>query len=230
VWTGRRDTDRVKHWIDDLRQAEKIGDLPQFTIMSLGEDHTSATTPGAHTPDACVGSNDVALAQIVEAASRSKFWEKMAIFVIEDDAQNGPDHVDAHRTVGLVISPYCRRGVVDSTLYTTASMVRTMELILGLPPLTQYDAGATPMFNCFQKEAQLTPYTVLMPKVDLMAKNAPKAPFAKESAAMDFSEYDLAPEDEMNRILWHVAKGMDTPYPTAIHRAVLTAAIASEKN
>ena len=121
--------------------------------MSLGENHTHGTTPGTFTPDACVGSNDLGLGRIVEAATRSRFWKEMAIFVIEDDAQNGPDHVDAHRTVGLVISPYCKRGVVDSTLYTTASMIRTMELILGLPPLTQYDAGATPMFNCFQKTA-----------------------------------------------------------------------------
>jgi hypothetical protein len=229
TWTGRRDTDRVKHWIDDLNEAEKSGDFPRFTIMSLGENHTSGTTPGAHTPDACVGSNDLALGQIVEAASRSKFWKEMAIFVIEDDAQNGPDHVDAHRTAGFVISPYCRHGVVDSTMYTTASMVRTIELILGLPPLTQYDAGATPMFGCFQKDADITPYNALMPKVDLAAINGKKAPFAKESAAMDFSEYDLAPEDELNRILWHVAKGLDTPYPTPIHRAVFTTPVADEK-
>src|SRR3954471_17183144 len=101
--------------------------------MSLGENHTSGTTPGAFTPDACVASNDLGLARIVEAASRSRFWKQMAIFVIEDDAQNGPDHIDAHRTAGLVISPWARRNAVDSTLYTTASMVRTIELILGLP-------------------------------------------------------------------------------------------------
>ena len=93
----------------------------------------------------------------------------MAIFVIEDDAQNGPDHVDAHRTIGFVISPYCKRGVVDSTLYTTASMIRTMELILGLPPLTQYDAGATPLFECFRRTARITPYNPVMPTVDLLA-------------------------------------------------------------
>ena len=100
----------------------------------------------------------------------------MAIFVIEDDAQNGPDHVDAHRTVGLVFRPYCKRAFVDSTLYTTASMVRTMELILGLPPLTQYDAGATPMFNCFQKTAQGAPYQCLTPQVDMLAKNTRQSP------------------------------------------------------
>src|SRR6185295_10587711 len=117
--------------------------------MSLGENHTKAATPGANTPAACVASNDIAVGMLVEAASRSKFWKEMAIFIIEDDAQNGPDHVDAHRTIGFVVSPYSRLAKVDSTLYTTASMIRTMELILGLPPLTQYDAGATPMFTCF---------------------------------------------------------------------------------
>jgi YVTN family beta-propeller protein len=223
-WGAGRDMDRVKGWIEDLRQAEKTGVLPRFTIMSLGENHTRGTTPGAFTPDACVGSNDLALGRLVEAATRSRFWKEMAIFVIEDDAQNGPDHVDAHRTVGLVISPYCKRGFVDSTLYTTASMLRTMELILALPPLTQYDAGATPMFNCFRKKAKMTPYDALTPKVDLLARNTQKSPGAKESARMNFRGYDLAPEDELNRILWRVAKGPDVPYPTAIHRVIFTEA------
>jgi hypothetical protein len=190
--------------------------------MSLGEDHTRGTTPGAFTPDACVASNDIGLGKIVEAATRSRFWKEMAIFVIEDDAQNGPDHVDAHRTVGFVISPWCKRGFVDSTLYTTASMIRTMELILGLPPLTQYDAGATPMFNSFRKTARVTAYQSLLPKVDLHAKNTEKSPFAKESQQMDWSEYDRIPEDELNRILWYVTKGPDVPYPAPIHRAVFT--------
>ena len=221
-WTGARDMDRVSCWIDDLRKAEQTGALPRFTIMSLGENHTRGTTPGAFTPEACVASNDIGLGRIVEAATRSRFWKEMAIFVIEDDAQNGPDHVDAHRTVGLVISPYCKRGFVDSTLYTTASMIRTMELILGLPPLTQYDAGATPMFNTFRKKLEITPYHILTPKVDLLAKNTEKSPYSKQSARMNFREYDLAPEDELNRILWHTARGPNVPYPTPIHRALFT--------
>jgi hypothetical protein len=220
-WKGGRDMDRVKLWIDDLHDAEKTGDMPRFTIMSLGEDHTRGTKPGSFTPDASVASNDVGLGRIVEAATHSRFWNEMAIFIIEDDAQNGPDHVDAHRTVGLVVSPYCKRAYVDSTLYTTASMVRTMELILGLPPLTQYDAGATPMFNCFQKTAETVPYQCLTPKVDFMAKNTKKSPGAEASARMDFRDYDLAPEDQLNRILWLAAKGPDMPYPTPIHGAVL---------
>jgi hypothetical protein len=218
----------VKGWIEDLHVAEKTGTLPQFMIMSLGEDHTRGTTAGAFTPDACVASNDIGLARIVEAASKSKFWNQMAIFVIEDDAQNGPDHVDAHRTAGLVISPYCKRGFVDSTFYTTASMVRTMELILGLPPLTQYDAGATPMFNCFQTSAVAKSFDPLPARVDLLAKNTDKSPGSKQSSKMDFREYDRAPEDALNRILWAAAKGPDAPYPTPIHRAIFTRAFTPD--
>jgi len=226
TWGGGRDMDRVKGWIQDLKEAEKTGKLPQFMIMSLGENHTRGTTPGSFTPKACVGSNDQGLARIVEAASRSRFWNELAIFVIEDDAQNGPDHVDAHRTAGLVISPYCKRGIVDSTLYTTASMIRTMELILGLPPLTQYDAGATPMYNCFMDKPVAKAFTPLPPQVDLMAKNTSKSPYAKESARMDFRDYDRAPEDALNRILWADAKGVDAPYPTPVHRALFTSPVA----
>jgi YVTN family beta-propeller protein len=220
-WGGGRDKEMVDKWIADLKKAEETGTLPRFTIMSLGEDHTQGTSPGAHTPDAAVGSNDVALGKIVAAASRSKFWNEMAIFVIEDDAQNGPDHVDAHRTLGLVIGPYVKRHSVDSTLYTTASMVRTMELILGLPPMTQYDGGATPMFACFGQAANAEAYEVKTPQVDLEAVNTTKSPGAKQSARMNFREYDRAPEDELNRILWAAAKGPDAPYPTPIHRAFI---------
>jgi YVTN family beta-propeller protein len=224
-WTGARDMDKVKWWINDLQTAEKTGDLPQFMIMSLGEDHTKGTAPGAFTPDASVASNDLGLGRLVEAASKSKFWNEMAIFVIEDDAQNGPDHVDAHRTSGLVISPYCKQGTVDSTFYTTASMVRTMELILGLPPLTQYDAGATPMFNCFATTPQLVQFNPIVPHLDLYAKNTARSPSAGESARMDFREYDHAPEEALNRILWADAKGPNVPYPTPIHRAVFTSPV-----
>ncbi|HEV2390821.1 MAG TPA: bifunctional YncE family protein/alkaline phosphatase family protein [Verrucomicrobiae bacterium] len=223
-WSGGRDTARVKHWIADLYRAEQSGDMPRFSIMALGENHTQGTRPGAPTPEACVGNNDLALGQLVEAASHSRFWNQMAIFVIEDDTQNGPDHVDAHRTAGFVISPYCKRHFVDSTLYTTASMVRTIELILGLPPLTQFDAGATPMFNCFQSQPIATQWAVLTPQVDLNARNTAKSPYAKESSRMNFKAYDLAPEDELNRILWAEARPSE-PYPAPIHRMLFTRAL-----
>jgi YVTN family beta-propeller protein len=220
TWKPGRDMDRVSGWIADLKTAEKSGDLPQLAIMSLGEDHTSGTKLGLPTPEAAVGSNDVALGRIVEAASRSRFWKEMAIFVVEDDSQNGPDHVDCHRTVALVISPWARRGAVDSTQYTQVGMVRTIELILGLPPMTQYDAAATPMFGCFQKQPQLVAYQPLRPKVDLKAVNTLQSYAWQVSAKMDFDDYDRADEDQLNRILWHAAKGAEQPYPAIMRRAV----------
>ena len=142
-----RDTDNAETLIREFREFEEKGNLPRFMVMSLGEDHTTGTRPGTFTPRACVASNDLALGRMVDAITHSKYWPETAIFVIEDDAQNGPDHVDAHRTVGLVVSAYTRRHHLDSTQYQTVSMIRTMELILGLPPLSQFDAaGASPMF------------------------------------------------------------------------------------
>ena len=154
MMNGGRDPDKVSSFIDDLHHAEQTGDWWQFMVMSLPEDHTHGLSAGAFTPKATVGSNDLALGRMVEAISHSRFWPETAIFVIEDDAQNGPDHVDVHRTVGLVISPYTKQGFVDSTHYTTASMVRTMELILGLPTMTQYDRAATPMYRSFQSHRE----------------------------------------------------------------------------
>ena len=189
--------------------------------MSLGEDHTQGLKAGKYTPVAHVAANDQALGQIVEGVSRSRFWKDTAIFVIEDDAQNGPDHVDAHRTVGLVLSPYVRRGATDSTQYTTASMVRTMELILGLPPMTQYDKNATPMLPCFTPSADMTAYADIGPKVDLEAKNPGKGPGAVASAKLDLSAPDRADPDALNAILWHALKpGVPLPAPVRSARLV----------
>jgi hypothetical protein len=194
--------------------------MPNFMIMSLGEDHTQGTTPGAFTPKASVASNDVALGQIVETISHSKYWNQFAIFVIEDDAQNGPDSVDSHRTVGLVISPYTRRQHLDSTMYTTTSMLRTMELILGLAPLTQHDAAATPMFESFSDKTTLTPYQALPARIDVTTRNTENAYGAKQSARMDWSDYDRINDDELNDILWHSIKGVETPMPAPVRRAL----------
>ena len=213
TWTGTRDMDRVDGWIKDLHAAEKTGKWANFMIMSLGEDHTSGTRPGSFTPEAAVGSNDQAIGKIIAAASRSKFWKSTAIFFVEDDAQDGPDHVDAHRTFALAVSPWVKRRMVDHTMYSQVSILRTIELLLGLPPMTQYDAAAIPMFETFSKRAQLVPYDIAPAQIDLEAKNTAKAPGAQESLAMDFSEYDKAPANELNRILWAASKGVSTPYP-----------------
>ena len=213
-----RDTDKAKVFIDDLQKAEKTGRWWQFMVMSLPEDHTHGLAAGAYTPKATVGSNDLALGRMVEAVTHSRFWPETAIFVIEDDAQNGPDHVDVHRTVGLVISPYARQGLVDSTHYTTASMVHTMELILGLPIMTQYDRAATPMYRCFQSHPKLWAYETIMPRTDLMARNPKTGPGAVASAKLDFSDIDRADPDALNRILWNALRP-GQPMPAPVHSA-----------
>jgi hypothetical protein len=215
-----RDTDNVDQFLAEFAAFVKDGTLPRFIVMSLGEDHTNGTRPGSFTPEACVASNDLALGRLVEAVTCSKVWPETAIFVIEDDAQNGPDHVDAHRTLGLVISPYTRRGVVDSTQYSTVSMIRTIELILGLPPLSQFDAAARPMFASFTDKLDLAPYTLEAARIDLSVMNSPLAYGADRSLKMDFSEYDRIDDFELNEILWHAVKGKDAPMPPAVRRAI----------
>jgi YVTN family beta-propeller protein len=216
---GESDYQRMSIFIDDLHAAEKSGDWPTLTVMSLPEDHTAGRRVGRHTPEACVASNDLAVGELVDAVSHSKFWPETAIFIIEDDAQNGQDHVDAHRTVGLVISPYTRRGVVDHTMYTTASMVRTIELMLHLPPMTQYDAAATPMFASFTSAADLRPYSALKQQIDLAARNAPKNAQADASDKLDLTDLDRADPDQLNQILWAYFKP-GTPMPAPVRSMI----------
>lgn len=221
--TGRqRDYNRADNWIAEFKELEKQGKVPNMMMMSLGEDHTSGTAPGAHTPRASVASNDQAIGKMVEAITKSSLWSKFAIFIIEDDAQNGPDHVDSHRTVGLVISPYTKRKFVDSTMYSTVSMNRTIELLLGMPPATQHDASATPMTNSFMAKPDLSGYTNIPPKIDLMSMNPPHGYGAMESAKMDFSDYDRTDEQALNRILWGSIKGANVPMPAPVRRALPT--------
>lgn len=220
-----RDTDNADIFIREFNEYCKNDNLPNFMIMSLGEDHTDGTKPGSFTPQACVASNDLALGRIVDAVSHSKYWPKTAIFVIQDDAQNGPDHVDAHRTVGLVVSAYTRRGHLDSTQYSTSGMLRTMELILGLPPMSQFDASATPMFESFTDKLDVTPYSHVPNRIDLNARNTALAYGAARSAKMDFTEYDKIDDFELNEILWRAIKGADAPVPPAVRRAIAYRAI-----
>jgi YVTN family beta-propeller protein len=213
-----RDTDKAAVFINELNEAEKTGEWPNFMVMSLGEDHTSGLAPGAFSPTAQVGSNDQALGRMVEAISRSRFWKETAILVIEDDAQNGPDHVDAHRTVGLVVSPWFKRGAVDSTMYTTSSFVRTIELILGLPPMTQFDAAATPLYASFTTDAAFDAIPAIGPRTDLTMRNPSTGAGAIASMKLDFSDYDRADPDELNRILWNALRsGEPMPAPVRSH-------------
>jgi YVTN family beta-propeller protein len=213
------DVYRAKMFIDELKQFETKGEFPNLTYLFLPADHTNGTSPSAPTPRAMVADNDLALGMVVEAVSKSKFWAKTCIVVTEDDPQNGFDHVDGHRTVGLVISPYSRRKAVDSTCYNQTGMVKTMELILGLPPMTQLDLSATPMRGCFTDKPDPAPYAAVKNKIPLDEMNKPVAKldgkakeFALKSLALDFDEEDRADEDTLNRILWFSVKG-NQPYP-----------------
>jgi YVTN family beta-propeller protein len=222
------DLDRAKRFLSELQRFEREGEMPRFQVVRLPNDHTQATRAGSLTPISYVAQNDLALGMLVEGVSHSKFWPTTAIFVIEDDAQNGPDHVDAHRTVALAISPYVRRKTVDSSMYSTSSMVRTMELILGLPPMSQYDAAAPPMFAAFSETADLAPYTAKPARVSLTEINPPDAPGARRSMEMDFSEADRAPDIELNEIIWKSIKGKDSVMPAPV-RAAFVRPIEKEK-
>jgi DNA-binding beta-propeller fold protein YncE len=210
---------RVDVWLSEFRRYEKDGSLPRFSIIRLGNDHTAGTKPGAWTPRSMIAENDQALGRVVEAISKSRFWKESAIFVLEDDAQNGPDHVDAHRSVLLVASPFARRGGVDSTLYTTCGVLRTIELLLGLPPMSQCDAAATPLYAAFSSKADPAPFARRDPRVPLDERNTHDAPGAAASAAMDFSRPDRAPDRELNEILWRAVKGAWCPVPPPVRAA-----------
>jgi hypothetical protein len=213
------DNRRIDVWEEEFKAFEKTGDLPRLSILRLGNDHTAGTRPGYPTPRAMVAENDVALGRLVETISKSRFWKESAIFVLEDDAQNGPDHVDAHRSVLLVASPFARRGAVDSTLYTTSGVLRTIELILGLPPLSQYDAAATPMYGAFQPRPDPRTYAKREARIPLDETNDPQAPGAAASLAMNLEEADRAPDLELNEIVWKAVKGKDAVMPPPVRAA-----------
>jgi DNA-binding beta-propeller fold protein YncE len=207
------DVERAKTFIGELKEFEGKGSFPQFVTMRLGNNHTSGLVANKLSPKAQVADNDLALGMIVEALSKSKFWAKTAIFVLEDDAQNGADHVDSHRSPAFVISPYTRRGAIDSTMYNTTSMLRTMELLLGMRPMTVYDASSTPMTRAFASQPKLDAYTALTPAQALDEKNPGAGPLAARSAKMDWDEADEIDDNELNQILWLALKGGRPPAP-----------------
>jgi YVTN family beta-propeller protein len=214
------DVYRAKLFLDELQEFEKKGELPNLLYVFLPCDHTTGTRPGSPTPRAMLADNDLALGRIVEAVSKSRFWPETCIFVVEDDPQFSFDHVDGHRSIAQVISPYTRRRFVDHTNYNQTGVVKTIELILGLPPMNQLDLSATPLSNCFRAEPDLTPYSCVPNKVPLDEMN-PELPalkgkalhWAEKSLELDLDEADEADEDTLNRILWHATRGYDTPYP-----------------
>ncbi|MCZ8511634.1 bifunctional YncE family protein/alkaline phosphatase family protein [Paenibacillus filicis] len=206
------DVQRVDEWAKEFKQFEQNDSLPQLEMVYLPNDHTEGTTPGHPTPSAYVAQNDLALGKLVDIVSHSKYWKDTAIFVTEDDAQDGADHVDGHREEALVISPYTQTGNVDSTFYDQMSIYRTMEMILGMKPMTQFDASAIPMLNTFTNHPNFAPYSVEQPTYPLNAINGQSAPMAAISQQQDFSQPDMADHDKLNHAIWLATKG-DQPYP-----------------
>jgi YVTN family beta-propeller protein len=210
------DIERAKEFQSEMQDFEKAGSMPQFLLMRMGNDHTNGAAAGKLSPLALAADNDQGVGMVVEAVSKSRFWNETAIFVIEDDAQNGPDHVDSHRSPCWVISPWVKRGTVNSTMYNQASVLRTMELILGLHPLTTYDAGARPMFSIFDNTASSKPYTIEKPQTPLDARNPANTAGAARSDKMHFEEADEIDDDELNAILWAAIKGPGIPVPVPV--------------
>jgi DNA-binding beta-propeller fold protein YncE len=213
------DQKRADRFLEELRGFEAKGAMPRLTILRLPNDHTAGARVGKPTPTACVADNDLALGRVVEGLSKSKFWKETAVFVVEDDAQNGPDHVDAHRTVALMVSPYTRRGQVDSAMYSTASMLRTMELILGLKPMSQFDAAARPMYASFAAQADARPYEHVVPDVDLQERNRRTAWGAKLSEGFDLTKEDAADDLLFNEVIWRSVRGPRAPMPPPVRAA-----------
>jgi YVTN family beta-propeller protein len=222
--TAIPDVIRAQIFNAKLREYSAAGKMPNLVIVQLPSNHTNGTSPNQTTAKAMVADNDLAVGQVVEALTQSPFWPKMAIFVVEDDAQNGVDHVDGHRTVALAISPYVRRRSVDSTFYAHQSILKTIELMLGLPTLSLFDLIAMDMRASFQDTADLTPYQAVTPRQDLLqlnpplqSLNGPQLQGALASAAMRWDVPDAVPSAVLNQISWHDVKGWDTPYPEAMH-------------
>jgi DNA-binding beta-propeller fold protein YncE len=213
------DQKRADRFLEELAEFEKNGEMPRLVILRLPNDHTSGTSPGKPTPTAFVADNDLALGRVVEGLSKSRFWAHMAIFVVEDDAQNGSDHVDAHRTVALAISPYIRRKTVDSTMYSTSSLLRTMELILGLEPMSQFDAAARPLWASFAPEPDATPYAHRKANVDLKETNLATAWGAETSRKLNLDVEDRADDLVFNEIIWKSVKGAASPMPPPVRAA-----------
>jgi YVTN family beta-propeller protein len=215
VWRARYIANQVAAW-------DREGRMPQLILICLPDDHTSGTREGSPTPEASVADNDLALGRIVEAFSHSRFWQETVIFGIEDDPQNGFDHVSGYRTTAYCVSPYTKRRAVVSTQYNTTSILRTIEQILGLPPMNQFDAAATPMFVGFTATPDFRPFESVPNRVPLDKMNPPPKEIADAllrrnaliSARLNFRKADACPEDMLNRILWHAVRGSAAPYPS----------------
>lgn len=208
-----KDTVRYNQWAREFDSLLSKNAVPQLNTLRFGNDHTEGLKRGSATPFAHAADNDLAVGLFIEHLSQSSIWKESAVFIVEDDAQNGPDHVDAHRTTAYVAGGYVKRGFVDKTMYSTSSMLRTMELILGLPPMSQYDAAATPMFNSFTATPNLTAFQSLPANINLNDKNTATNATAILSGQIDLSKEDRVPDMLFSRIIWKAVKGEHSEMP-----------------
>jgi len=214
-----RDTTRFYQWKRDFDSLYAAGSVPQLSTIRFINDHTEGLGVGKPTPFAHVADNDLTIGLFVDYLSHHPIWNQTAVFIVEDDAQNGPDHVDAHRSVALLAGGFVKSGLVDHTLYSTTSMLRTIELILGLPPMSQYDAAATPMWRCFAQTTGHAPYTVRPINVDLNEKNIKVSKWSDLSESFDWAQEDRCPDDLFNEVIWRAVKGLESPCPPPVHAA-----------
>lgn len=215
-----RDTTRFYQWKRDFDSLLAINKVPQLNTLRFINDHTEGLRKNRPSPFAHVADNDLAVGLFVEYLSHSPIWKESVVFIVEDDAQNGPDHVDAHRSTAYVAGGFVKRGFVDHTMYSTTSMLRTIELILGLPPMSQYDAAATPMWRSFSPTPDLTPFKSRPNNISLHDRNLAVNQWQKRSEKFNFSKEDAVPDLEFNLVLWHALKG-DIPFPAPKRAAFL---------
>jgi len=213
-----RDTTRVGQWKRDFDSLLAHQALPRFNSLRIINDHTEGLSKGRPTPFAHCADNDLAVGMFVDYLSRSPVWKESVVFVLEDDAQDGPDHVDAHRSTAYVAGGYIKRHAIDHTMYTTSSMLHTIELLLGIPPMSQYDAAAMPMWRCFAKQPDLSPFHARPLRTDITEVNAVENAWQRKSEGFDFSKEDLAPDRQFTEVIWKAVKGENSPVP-APHRA-----------
>jgi YVTN family beta-propeller protein len=222
-WDQRvRDTVRFGQWKRDFDSLLAFNAVPKFNSLRFINDHTEGLSFGRPTPFAHAADNDLAVGMFVDYLSHSKIWNECAIFIVEDDAQNGPDHVDAHRTTAYVAGGFVKEGFVDHTLYSTSSMLRTIELILGIPPMSQYDASATPMWRCFNASSTHKPFDSRPITVDLNDKNTTISEWSKMSDSFNFAKEDRVPDGDFNTVIWKAVKGLEAECPAPVHSAFFT--------
>ncbi len=207
------DTIRFHQWKRDFDSLLAANSLPQFNSVRMGSDHTEGLKKGRPTPYAHVADNDYAVGMLIDYLSKSPIWKETAIFIIEDDAQNGADHVDAHRTTAYLAGGFVKRHFVDHTAYSSTSLLRTIELILGVPPMTQYDAAATPMWRSFDTVSKPSTFVLRRPNVNLNERNVAVNKWQQKSEKFDLTKEDAAPDLEFNEVLWHAVKGESLPFP-----------------